>query len=568
MKLRTKIVLLGLLPAIIVSLIQYMSSTYQLEKGTMQEAYEGMQATAVMANTLLDTLGNGGEYQVKDGDLYVGETNLSQNTVFLDTIKEKSGYDITVFFGDTRYLTTLVDEDGNRQIYTKASGAPVSEVLNQGKEYENDNIDVLGSRYAGYYIPLCQTGTKNVVGMLFIGKNYEEVHKIVHDTKVYTGAATLFLAILIGVIVYLIAYQLVKNISQGISYVSMIEEGHLGFKMDPKLLNRKDIIGDLCRSIKGLEKHLRNIINEVQKQCSILNDTTSFSSQQTNEAISSVKQIDQNIQTIASNSTSQAQGAVSAGNSVFEMGNMIERTGEQVDALTETTNAMSEASNQAKKILNELNENMRKVREAVQTVSNQTAQTHVSVQDVSKMTDVITDIASQTTLLSLNASIEAARAGEQGKGFAVVASEIQKLAEQCNKAASEIQDTLHKLWEDSDSSVATMNEVEKIIQEQDEKIANTNTIFQTVGDNIENSINGIQEIKTKTHALNATREKTVQIVQEVASSVQENAASTQETSAFTDQVTEKVSGIETAMSNIQNVINELEKSIQVFSLND
>ena len=211
---------------------------------------------------------------------------------------------------------------------------------------------------------------------------------------------------------------------------------------------------------------------------------------------------------------------------------------------------------------------MRKVREAVRTVSDQTSQTHVSVQEVGKMTEVITDIATQTTLLSLNASIEAARAGEQGKGFAVVASEIQQLAEQSNKAASEIQETLHKLWEDSDSSVATMNEVEKIIQEQDEKIANTNAIFQNVEDNIENSISGIKEIKTKTHALDETREKTVQVVQDVASSAQENAASTEETSAFTSQVTKKVSGIEKAMNNIQNVIVELEKSIQVFSLKD
>ncbi|MCI7790875.1 MAG: methyl-accepting chemotaxis protein, partial [Lachnospiraceae bacterium] len=452
MKLRSKIVLLALLPAIIVSLIQYMSSTYQLEKGTMQATYEGMQATAVMANTLLDTLGNGGEYQIKDGDLYVGEVDLSLDTDFLDALKENSGYDVTVFYGDTRYLTTLVDGNGNRQINTKITGAPVTEVLNQGKEYENDNIDVLNTRYAGYYVPLYQTGTKDIIGMLFVGKNYQDVHKIVHDTKVYTGIVTLFLTILISVIVYIIAYGLVKNISQGISYVSMIEEGHLGFKMEQKLLTRKDVIGDLCRSIKGLEKRLGTIINQVQEQCQVLNDTTSFSFKQTKEAISSVKQIDQNIQIIATNSTSQAQGAVSAGDSVSEMGNMIERTREQVDALTETTAAMSEASNHAKNILNELNENMSKVREAVQTVSKQTSQTHDSVQDVSKMTDVITNIANQTTLLSLNASIEAARAGEQGKGFAVVASEIQQLADQSNKAAAEIQETLHKLWEDSDSS--------------------------------------------------------------------------------------------------------------------
>lgn len=567
MKLRAKIVLLALLPAFFVSISQYMSSMYQLDKGTTNEAYEGMQATAVMAGALLDSLG-GGEYEVKDGELYKGDVNLSQDADFLDTLKQKSGYDATLFYGDTRYLTTLTDENGNRQLNTKVSGTVVDEVLTKGNEYKSNNADVLGVRYVCYYIPIYQTGTADIAGMLFVGKSYDEVHSIVHDTKKYTGLFTLVTTIVITIIVYAIAYQLVKNISKGISYVTRIEEGHLGFDMEEKLLTRKDVIGDLCRSIKGLEERLHIIIDGVQKQCDVLNETTDYSYKQTEEAISSVMQIDKTIQAIADTSTAQAQNAVSAGESVSEMGDMIERTDEQVDALTDTTHTMSDASNQAKEILNELNENMRKVREAVRTVSDQTSQTHVSVQEVGKMTEVITDIATQTTLLSLNASIEAARAGEQGKGFAVVASEIQQLAEQSNKAASEIQETLHKLWEDSDSSVATMNEVEKIIQEQDEKIANTNAIFQNVEDNIENSISGIKEIKTKTHALDETREKTVQVVQDVASSAQENAASTEETSAFTSQVTEKVSGIEKAMNNIQNVIVELEKSIQVFSLKD
>ena len=567
MKLRAKIVLLALLPAFLVSIVHYISSTYQLEKGTTEEAYEGMHATAVMASTVLDSIGNG-TYQVKDDNLYKGDINLSQDEGFLDNLKEKSGYDATLFFGDTRYLTTLTDEKGNRQLNTKASDALINEVLKGGNDYQNDDVDVLGTRYACYCIPIYQTGSNDIVGLLFIGKDYDEMHAIVHNTRVWLRYMALFMTIIITVVVYPIAFILVKNITKGISYVTQIEEGHLGFDMDQKLLTRKDVVGDLCRSIQVLEQRLFDIITDVKKQCDVLSEATDYSSKQTEDAISSVMQIDKTIQDIANTSNVQAQNAASAGESVAEMGNMIENTGEQVDALTNTTNTMSEASNQAKAILNELNENMKEVREAVKVVSGQTSQTHVSVQEVGKMTQVITDIANQTTLLSLNASIEAARAGEQGKGFAVVASEIQQLAEQSNNAATEIQDTLRKLWEDSDSSVATMNEVEKIIQEQDKKISNTNDIFQTVEDNIEHSICGIEEIKTKTHALNQTREKTVQVVQDVASSAQENAASTEETSAFTNQVTEKVSGIETAMNNIQNVIQELEKSIQVFSLKD
>ena len=565
MKLRTKIVLLAILPALFVSIIQYASSMSQLENGTTQEAYEGMQGTAVMTNYWLDSIGDG-EYQLKGDELYKGDFNLSQNVDFLDSLKDKSGYDATLFYGDTRYLTTLKDDNGNRQLQTKASDAVIDEVLKKGNEYQSSNTDVLGTRYVCYYVPVYQPGTEEIVGMLFIGKSYDEVHEIVHNTKLYTGVCTFFMMIVIALIVYLIAYKLVKNISQGISYVAQIENGHLGFPMEQKLLTRKDVVGDLCRSIRELEKKMYSIVEGVLNQCNILKETTDFSTKQTEDAIASVVQIDQTIQEIASTSTIQAQSAVSAGDSVSEMGDMIERTDEQVDSLTDTTRLMSEASGQAKQILDELNENMRRVRDAVRTVSEQTSQTHVSVQEVGKMTEVISAIASQTNLLSLNASIEAARAGEQGRGFAVVASEIQQLAEQSNSAAGEIQETLRKLWEDSDSSVATMNEVEKIILEQDQKISDTNAIFQTVRNNIEHSIDGIMEIKTKTHALDDTREKTVQVVQDVASSAQQNAASTEETSAFTNQVTEKVSGIETAMNNIQNVIQELEKSVQVFTL--
>lgn len=99
--------------------------------------------------------------------------------------------------------------------------------------------------------------------------------------------------------------------------------------------------------------------------------------------------------------------------------------------------------------------------------------------------DLITSIAEETNLLSLNASIEAARAGEQGRGFAVVAGQIQKLAEQSNESAGSIADIIGELLKDSENSVHIMEEVQEIMNEQQEKLQATRRQFMEVGDGIE-----------------------------------------------------------------------------------
>ena len=564
MKLRTRIVTIAAIPVIVLGAVSLGFSSHQMMDSTLQQTYDGMHATAVAVSDLLVASGEG-EYQIKDGALYKGDdVNLSEETELVDDLKQRSGYDVTLFYGDTRYLTTITDKNGERQIGKKASQEVIETVLNQGKDYQKRDVDVLGERYIGYYIPLYQDGTSDVVGMIFIGENYLNVRDLVSCSFKELFLGIMFVLVISIIVSYLIARHIVNAIEQGVSYVETIGNGQLGIKVDPDLLARGDSVGNMCRGIQTLDQNLSEIVSGVKEQCIILEETAQNCSQ-TGEVIARfINQIDKTVQGIANSTTTQAQNATDAGDNVSVMGDMIGDTGEQVASLVQMTDEMSQAATDAQNILHELNGNMIQVKNSVEAISEKTNQTHASVEEASRMTEVITAIAEQTNLLSLNASIEAARAGEHGKGFAVVASEIQKLAEQSSQAAVDIQNILQQLRDNSMNSVDKMEEVQQIILEQEEKISNTNAVFKTVEDSIEKSVEGITDIQKKTEVLDDARTKTVAIVQNVAAIAQENAASTEETAAELDQVTELLGQLDKVTDSLGNVTNRLEHKINKF----
>ena len=215
-------------------------------------------------------------------------------------------------------------------------------------------------------------------------------------------------------------------------------------------------------------------------------------------------------------------------------------------------------------ILSSLSSVNQRTKEAIQVVYDQTNTTNESALKIKEATDIISEIAEETNLLSLNASIEAARAGEQGRGFAVVATQIQKLAEQSNESARQIDDIIHSLIKDSEESVETMKEVRNIIGQQNENVIHTEHAFNNVKEGIDQSIESIEMIASKTQELDEARVRVVDVVQNLNAIAQENAASTEETSASAAEAGTTVESIADNARNLNEIAKQLEENVQKF----
>ena len=275
-------------------------------------------------------------------------------------------------------------------------------------------------------------------------------------------------------------------------------------------------------------------------------------------------EVDKAISEIAQGATSQAQETQTATENVILMGNMIEETNNEIEDLRNSARAMRSAGENAMKILDELNKINQQTKDAISVIYEQTNTTNTSAMKIKEATDIITDIAEETNLLSLNASIEAARAGEQGRGFAVVASQIQKLAEQSNESARQIALIIDELISDSEKSVETMEEVKEVIGKQDEYVSNTESSFRDVNDGIAKSIDGIRTIAAKTKDLDGARVKVVDVVQNLTAIAEENAASTEETSASAAEVGNTIGNVAQEAKHLNVIANDLEENIKVF----
>lgn len=546
-KITAKIMLMVLFPLFFISIIGIVMGGSNQENTAYQLVEEKLEAVAYNVDSLYSVYAEG-DYSYEDGRLEKGGKLLSDDCHLIDQIKEQSGLEVTLFWGNERAITTVTDEKGNRAVGTTIDADFAKDILSgKSDSHFTQDIEIAGADYCGFYIPLTQENGE-IVGLIFTGRAKADVEKDIRRSQIKMAVGMILVFIITVIVVTILVQRIIKALKHTIDRLDDVAAGKLDFEMHEKMLKRVDEIGEMSNSIQGLINEFKGILMNLSDSSSELGNFSNEFEASFDTITENISNINIAVDEVANGATSQANETMEANNEIANMGNSIEETVGDIEILSQNSAKMKDYSKSAEDTLNELVAISEQTSHAIEEVKEQTNLTNESAQAIQAATDMITSIAAQTNMLSLNASIEAARAGENGKGFAVVADEIRNLSEQSRNSAEEILAIVSELIRNSNTSVEIMNHVSGSVQEQNAKLGNTKDMFISLNTEISSVSTGVERIRHSMEKLEQMKDMVMGSVEQLAAIAEENAASTEETSA--------------AMTELRNIVKQCHDETQ------
>lgn len=470
------------------------------------------------------------EHYAEDGD----------KTQLLDDLKEQMGCEFTIFHGDERAYTTIM-QDGKRAVGTKLSKEIAAEVLEKGKAYVG-TAPILGVNHLCSYVPTKDADGK-VDGLIFAGISMNAASSQTSLT-IKLSCIVGGLLIILGIIVTLlfVARFISRPLSEVTALAQMIDEGKLGIGDHQTLsidVKSNDEIGFLAETFGATIQRLKAYIGEISQALSAISegDLTVQTTQDYVGDFSSIKQSLEHIIGKLNSTMSQimessdrvsdgseqmstaaqglSQGATEQASAVDELNTTMREISQQVG---QTAQNAQQANQQVENVGERIRESNQKMQEMIHAMEEITE----SSNEIEKILKTIDTIAFQTNILALNSAVEAARAGEAGKGFAVVAEEVRELAGKSSEAAQSTAELIER-------SIAAVEYGTRIANETAEQLISV--------------VTGAAEIESNTNQIAqaaVTQADSVSQVQErighIAEVVQTNSATAEESAATSEEL--------------------------------
>ncbi|OIJ15112.1 hypothetical protein BKP37_06750 [Anaerobacillus alkalilacustris] len=425
----------------------------------------------------------------------------------------------------------------------------IEEVYRSGQAMAGElvNSEEYGSLiYA--YSPIVNTSGE-VIGIVGADFDATYVAENLENSRKRAMWITLAVSLISVVVLALMTRFLVAPLRLLTKQVNQVKAGDLTVNFS---VDRKDEIGNLGHAFQHMVNEMNSMIYSINKNTNMLFETSE-------RLFNSFHEASANNKRIISEMNGVSEGAKTTVRSSEESAQAIDDLTQGVQYIVETALQVSDATHTTV-------EDSKSGINTVELVSNQMNSIHQSVNnstklvqkldhysnDIGKIIEVISAIASQTNLLALNAAIEAARAGEEGRGFAVVADEVRKLAEQTSDSLEGISELVQKIQTETSRTVEAMNQVTTevdtgvtVIQRSGEAFEKIKESASYVVDQVDLFTSTAEEMSASTEEVNASFEEMANIarkaagqVNEVAASVSQQSTSLNEITAFSEQLLE------------------------------
>ncbi|MCR5788522.1 MAG: cache domain-containing protein [Lachnospiraceae bacterium] len=545
---KVKLLMIALIPLILVGVIACVVSALSIRSGMEEEVLDGLESTAKF---------------YLDAKLEASEEEYPENT-FEDKLKSETGYDFTWFKGDTREHTSVITAEGKRPIGTQAAAEVIAEVIGKGNPFRDNNTMVAGTPYYVAYQPVKEGGA--VVGMAFVGKSKASVDSFINKSIIRIILIIIACLIIASIVVYMNANNIAEVVTEVEDVINALADGR--FEKAEKNLDRNDELGDMLRSSNELIENLSKILTGIKQAADDVDSHALEVEEMSEKIFGNAEGASNSIGEIASGATQQAEDIQSATENVGSISEAIQRVLDSAESLEETAKNMHVNSKASADQISKLSDASDEMSENVNQISHSIGATFSAVERINEKVSSITEIASQTNLLSLNASIEAARAGEAGRGFAVVAEEIGKLAVDSARAAEEISAEMNVLLNESQGAVKKSEDVMRATEEQKTVLTSTVEAINNLIEDIQTTVDGVESIAHDARSCDTAKTVVVDAMSGLSAISQENAAASQETANSITELNDNMQILERYAGIMKNIADDMEEQLIFFKLHD
>lgn len=489
--------------------------------------------------------------------------------VIVDVNKEAVGNLLNKLdFGEGSYVSFVTAEGAEVSTDPEFSVTGVEgvdwAVPEEGAEEEimstNGYVDYNGKNYFYMMVKSEVTGGKMLalVPKAHITQSSDAIRNLTIPLVI---VACIVAVVLAGFIIIIIG----SNISKSVSKLDRVSRGDLT-ESGKKEKTARNEFGKLQGALTNTVVKMRGLIGTV----SDMKDAVLVSGDKVMDSGVELSTMTENVsaqmEEINSIIATQNEAIADCSEQMEELSVQIKGVSKSIFATIDEVNSSQKMIDEGMNTVNEMVDQSAHTAEATKEVQDHVAKLANKLGQISDFVENIQEIASQTNLLSLNASIEAARAGEQGRGFSVVAEEIRKLADNSGQTAVEINKIIEEITKYTQNALKKVGEAESISSSQMESAKKTIAAFEQMNSVMEGLVGNMQGISQNVDEMNTGRHSAMKAIRGIGESSESTVEATAEVNRFLEKQMEAADSLKGETMKMQKDMKQLEEAIQTFKL--